>query len=364
MAKSQKESLDWWKKPEHLESGKKPKKRREGASKVEHKTMTHTQFLVLLAINCSVIGVLCLLMLVGAHYLLISTTRHDVRTEVPQFTTLNIDVAKKMAESRDLNLVINDSLYAPAYARGEVLDQLPKSGSVVKPGRTIYVTINAMNQKMVDVPYVAGRSLRQARNMLEIAGLTIARLDYRRDMATNYILAQYLDGKEVTSKSELVAPLGSGVTLAVGVAERDDHAVVPLVIGQSFVAAKSMLLSMGLNVGSVVEDVDIDQTNIKLARVYAQEIDAESEVNMGADVNLSITLDGDRVKRSLKALEDARMEVRAMELFDEELEALESELLDSLSLYGGIEIEPEVPEEVEEMPRQSAEKVDFEDLFN
>ena len=71
-----------------------------------------------------------------------------------------------------------------------VLDQLPEKGVEVKPGRTIYVTINSFSQKRVPVPYVAGRSLRQAKNMLEIAGLEIAELVYRPDMATNYVLEE------------------------------------------------------------------------------------------------------------------------------------------------------------------------------
>lgn len=86
----------------------------------------------------------------------------------------------------------------------------------MKPGRKVYVTINSYRQKMVTVPYVAGRSLRQAKNMLEVAGLGIEQIVYRPDLATNYVLEEYADGKRVSEKSRVQLEAGSGVTLYVG----------------------------------------------------------------------------------------------------------------------------------------------------
>lgn len=64
------------------------------------------------------------------------------------------------------NCISTTRIVVPAYEGGIVLDQLPEGGVEVKPGRTVYITINSFRQKMVPVPYVAGRSLRQAKNML------------------------------------------------------------------------------------------------------------------------------------------------------------------------------------------------------
>ena len=50
------------------------------------------------------------------------------------------------------------------------------------------------------MPYVAGRSLRQAKNMLEVAGLGIEQIVYRPDLATNYVLEEYADGKRISEK--------------------------------------------------------------------------------------------------------------------------------------------------------------------
>ena len=128
-----------------------------------------------------------------------------LRRTVPDFSGMPLAEAQRKAHDRDLVLAVNDSLFVPAYEGGIVLDQLPEGGVEVKPGRTVYLTINSFRQKMVPVPYVAGRSLRQAKNMLEIAGLGIDRLVYRADMATNYVLAEYCDGQEVLPASRMEA---------------------------------------------------------------------------------------------------------------------------------------------------------------
>ena len=172
-------------------------------------------------------------LLLAAHFAMQLGTRHGQHRTVPDFTGLALDDAGRLAQRNSLELRVNDSLFVPAYDGGVVLDQLPHEGTQVKGGRTVYVTINSFSQKKVEVPYVAGRSLRQAKNMLEIAGLEIDRLVYQPDMATNYVLEQRVDGRPIEAGTKRQIEMGSGVTLYVGVAEGDSVVVVPKVIGVS-----------------------------------------------------------------------------------------------------------------------------------
>ncbi|MFI3304609.1 MAG: PASTA domain-containing protein [Rikenellaceae bacterium] len=339
------EVKDFWKKPDHLstnnKSPKKPKKEKGG--------LTIKEFAIRLLIHGAIILLLGGVVAVGAHYGLQSVTRHGVRRTVPDLQALTIDAAERLAERYDLMLVVNDSLYAPAYERGTVLDQLPAEGTVVKPGRAIYVTINATQQKMVDVPYVAGRSLRQAKNMLDVAGLTIERLNYQPDLATNYILSQSYDGKMVRANSNLRAPIGSGIVLNVGVSEDNNETPMPLVVGQSLYAAKSALWGAGLNVESVEMEYGIDQSNIDLSIVMWQSIPPDSTLRLGYPISLEVTMSKDRASKALKNLEIERS-------FEAQMLELEQALNDSLELiYYPYREEEEKP---------VVEKVDFEDLFN
>ena len=183
--------------------------------------------------NLALIAAIILAMAVAAHILMQLGTRHGARRTVPDLSGVQLDQAQRIARKHDLQLHINDSLFVPAYEGGIVLDQLPEGGVEVKPGRTVYITINSFRQKMVPVPYVAGRSLRQAKNMLEIAGLEIAELVYRADMATNYVLEEYCEGKPVTPTTRMEAEMGSGVTLYVGVEEGYGTTIVPRLVWAS-----------------------------------------------------------------------------------------------------------------------------------
>jgi beta-lactam-binding protein with PASTA domain len=177
---------------------------------------------------------------------------------------------------------------------------------------------------MVKVPYVAGRSLRQAKNMLEVAGLGITELVYEEDIATNYVLAQIVEGKEMTDKSNVELEMGSGVVLKVGVESENNTTIVPKAIGQGLQSAKSRLWEQGLNVGKINFDEGINLLNQKDARVYRQSISHNATATLGAVVDLWLTLDNDAVDKSSKASDK-----QARELEEERLKA-EQELRDSL----------------------------------
>ena len=107
--------------------------------------------------NLTLIVALILAAAIAAHILMRVGTRHGARRTVPDFSGVALHDAQRIARKHDLQLHINDSLFVPAYEGGIVLDQLPEGGVEVKPGRTVYITINSFRQKMVPVPYVAGR---------------------------------------------------------------------------------------------------------------------------------------------------------------------------------------------------------------
>ncbi len=296
-------------------------------------------------IALTVVGIL-----VVSSILMNVVTRHGTHRTVPDFTGIRIGDAVRLADDERLEIIINDSLFVPAYEGGIVLDQLPKGGVEVKAGRKVYVTINSVRQKMVQVPYVAGRSLRQAKNMLEVAGLGIERLEYEEDIATNYVLAELVDGRELTPDSKIEIEMGSGVVLKVGVEPEKNSVIVPKTIGQGLEAAKSRLWEQGLNIGKINFDEGINLMNQKDARVYRQSLHHNSAALLGDAVSLWLTLDVKKVESN-----SAASDKRAQELEQERLDA-ENHLRDSLeqaetansaggilrSLFGGSEQSEEV----------------------
>lgn len=264
--------------------------------------------------------------IVVSSLLMMFITRHGTHRTVPDFMGVKIAEAQRAARKGGLEIIVNDSLFVPAYEGGIVLDQLPKGGVEVKSGRKIYVTINSFRQKMVKVPYVAGRSLRQAKNMLEVAGLGIERLVYEEDIATNYVLAEYADDREIGQDSDVQIEMGSGVVLKVGVEPEKNTTIVPKAIGQTLQEAKSRLWEQGLNVGEVTFDNDVDLLDRKNARVYSQSLGHNAGARLGAAVSLRLTLDEALVERAGKASDKMARELAEQRLREEQerLDSLES----------------------------------------
>lgn len=264
--------------------------------------------------------------IVVSSLLMMFITRHGTHRTVPDFMGVKIAEAQHAAQKSGLEIIVNDSLFVSAYEGGIVLDQLPKGGVEVKAGRKIYVTINSFRQKMVKVPYVAGRSLRQAKNMLEVAGLGIERLVYEEDIATNYVLAEYADDREIGQDSDVQIEMGSGVVLKVGVEPEKNTTIVPKAIGQTLQEAKSRLWEQGLNVGEVTFDNDVDLLDRKNARVYSQSLGHNAGARLGTAVSLRLTLDEALVERAGKASDKMARELAEQRLREEQerLDSLES----------------------------------------
>ena len=276
------------------------------------------------AYHAVLIALTLVVIILGSSILMSLITRHGTHRTVPDFMGVKIADAERIADDERLEIIINDSLFVPAYEGGVVLDQLPKGGVEVKAGRKVYVTINSFREKMVAVPYVAGRSLRQAKNMLEVAGLGIEKLIYEEDIATNYVLAEIVEGKEMSKESKVEIEMGSGVVLKVGVEPDRNTTIVPKAIGQSLQTAKSRLWEQGLNIGKVNFDEGVNLLNQKDARVYRQSLNHNATTTLGASVDLWLTLDTKAVEKNSQASDK-----QARELEEERLK-LEEALRDSL----------------------------------
>ena len=226
---------------------------------------------------------------VGVTILLNVVTRHGKTVTTPDFTNLSVKEAQKLAHDSKLSVKVVDSVFVRRLQGGVVYRQLPKAGSSVKMGRSIFLTINSVVPRKVVMPNLLGYSVTQARSELQNRGLDMGRLNYVRDIATNTVLAQTVDGVEKKAGDLVVS--GSTVDLKVGVSSEDNQTRIPRVIGMKYVSSLDALHDRFLNVGRVRFDKDIktyaDSVN---AVVYKQ--DAAGTVKpLGASVDLYLTLD-------------------------------------------------------------------------
>jgi beta-lactam-binding protein with PASTA domain len=263
---------------------------------------------------------------------------------VPNFVGENIVEAQRIAKNKDLNIVVRDSIFDVDLPGGTIVDQLPGTSDVrdvtVKPGRKIYVTINAYSRRQVSVPYVAKQTLRQALNQIERSGLTVDKLVYEADMtSTDYVEKQVVGGREIGPSTKRNVPVGTGVTLHVTYHRNDQNTIAPRVVGLSLAKAKSTLWDHGLNVGKVVYDESVgDIIERRTARVYMQSSAIGSSLRRGSKVDIHLSAD-DALVDSLRLMAEKDAERAEAKRRKEQLEKQRE--ADSLAALGITNIEEE-----------------------
>ncbi len=178
-------------------------------------------------------------------------TRHSAAAVVPDLRGLTLEEARQRVDGRDLSVEVIDSVYNDELPKGTVTDQDPDADNVVKPGRRVYVVMNAMQPKMIDMPALVDLSKRQALSVLEILGLKVDALQYRPDPCVDCVVAQLHKGRPVAPDERIRR--GETITLVLGSGDGGTRVQVPDVTGMTWTEAKAVLHLAGLNPGAVLE---------------------------------------------------------------------------------------------------------------
>lgn len=141
-------------------------------------------------------------------------TMHGDTITVPSVRGLGYTEAQARLAEAGLTPILSDSIYDNKTRPGTVLEQNPRPNTTVKPGREIYVTINAFSPKMVTVPALTDISVRQARSILEGLGI--------RDIVEREVPSEFPDlvlgaryrGQLLSAGARV--PVNGSVTLEVG----------------------------------------------------------------------------------------------------------------------------------------------------
>ena len=126
------------------------------------------------------------------------STRHGNFVIVPDLIGKNIQEFESQLNELDLQFIISDSgNYNPDFKINSVLDQLPKANSKVKQGRKIYLTLNASDFEMIEVPKITRITVRQARKTIESLGFVFGEIEYVDDIARGEVISISHEGNEL-----------------------------------------------------------------------------------------------------------------------------------------------------------------------
>lgn len=240
-------------------------------------------------------------LIVGAMIFLNLVTLHNKELIVPDLANMSVDEAASVAAAEGMRVDVVDSVFVKRMKKGAVYRQNPVAGSKVKKGRRIALTINAVNAKKISMPNLIGYSMRQAMAELQSRGLTLGKLIYVDDMATNNVLRQLYKGREIEPGTQIESE--SVIDLEVGLNDNDSHAYVPDVLGLRNMNAVDAIHSSSLNVSSIRFDATVKDYDDSLAAVvYKQTPEASDSVfvRKGEEVALYLTVDENKVPHRLE----------------------------------------------------------------
>lgn len=199
--------INMWSKSDSTEPGNKNK----GNIASRHPVVT----------NVVIVALVALLGLCIAYLSLTLFTKHGQKKEVPGVVGTGYSEAVDKLHDAGFKIEIRDSLYLDNVKPGLVVEQYPRAGSMVKPGRKIFLYINAVYPKQVVIDpssanpgglALAGYGLRQADAMLEECGFKNIRIVYIHG-DTDRVVRVLANGKAVRAMEKV--PVNASIVLEV-----------------------------------------------------------------------------------------------------------------------------------------------------
>lgn len=159
------------------------------------------------------IGLSCLLIVITFSWIK-SYTRHGQYISVPDVSGMFEEEAGQALAAVGLKYEVLDYKYDRMTVEGGVIEQKPKSGSYVKDGRTIYLTLNSGREPLRAVPDVADNSsLRAAESRLNAAGFKLGRTVYV-DGDLDWVYEIRYQGEKIEAGTQI--PEGSTLIIVAG----------------------------------------------------------------------------------------------------------------------------------------------------
>ena len=215
--------------------------------------------------------------LVMDNWILPSITRHGTEFPLPNFTNQALTEVQFSIEDLGLKHEVASYEYSPGKEKGIILNQVPIPGTKVKRDRIIKFVIS-QGQKLLPIPNMAGRSVRQAMLDLEATGLILGEIAWaisdtlpERVVVFSYPAA----GTEI--------PLGSPVNLMVNRGRATDFTYMPRLTGLTLTEAQRRLEDKYLKLGIVSYRTDenyLPETVLEQSESEGNELDVNTEIDL------------------------------------------------------------------------------------
>lgn len=227
-------------------------------------------FLFNLGVVLLIFVVLYILFFTTLHWV----TRHGEEIKIPDLRGKDVNAAVTQLKGLHFEVYV-DSTYEPSAKPLSVLKQVPDTGSIVKQGRTVFLTVNMLTPPHIPMPNLVNLSYRSAEMLLRNNKLLIGDTSYKPDIAGGAILEQVYQGTPIRP-GELIAQ-GSKINLVIGDGLGNTQFDVPQVTGMTVDEAMTVLNAYSIQIVIVPNDGLSSITDTMSATVVDQEPRATNE---------------------------------------------------------------------------------------
>lgn len=153
-----------------------------------------------------------------------SYTNHGEKVSVPSVVGKSFHEASQTLKKSGFVAVITDSTYKKSAKPGSVLDQTPKSGTLIKSGRIVYLTVNMKGEPLVKLPDLVGNSsYREAQIILKSMGFKLSEPQYIEGADKDQIL-KIKQGRRDVHAGEAISR-EHALTLYIGAGEIEEDSL-------------------------------------------------------------------------------------------------------------------------------------------
>ena len=178
-------------------------------------------FSPLVMLNCLGMILVVVLFFFGTLAFIDFYTLHGEEVEVPKITGVSEQIAYSKLKALGLKAEVRDTGYVHKAAHFEVLEQSIKPGTKIKPGRTIYLTINSNGSKRIELPDLADNcSRREAEDKLKTLGFKLGATEFIIG-DPDWVYEVKVNGKTVKAGTRISVDLP--ITLVVGKGGLEDE---------------------------------------------------------------------------------------------------------------------------------------------
>lgn len=220
---------------------------------------------------------LMLLYVIMDDVVMTAITRHGSEFPLPDFSGQTVIEAQMSLSDLGLSHIISSREYSPGKDKGIILNQFPLAQTKVKSGRTIKFVISA-GQKLVYIPFLGGKSVRQAMLDLETVGLTLGEIAwaFSDTLPERVVVFSY-------PAAETEIPIGSPVNLMVNRGRASNFTYMPQVVGMTLDQAVMLLEDKNLRQGVVSYRTDenyLPETVLEQSEPTGAELDVATEIDL------------------------------------------------------------------------------------